>query len=234
MSRGLAIPDAESVTVEQAAKLAAQIERWADATDDIAELQDARAKVEAIELYMRRRHEGAASEIGRAARKLGLRVGQLLGPPPGRGNINEESHAWDSVPKNDRHRLRKIAAHAHEPAVADAIERGTSQAEVLRATQQATADAKRNAIEAELAEGKAEAKRINERFADRVGDPVENRDASRQRGELSRLCNDLAALPAARAFIKRHRKYLTEEHIERARQARQWLDALITQWEAQP
>jgi len=63
-------------------------------------------------------------------------------------------------------------------------------------------------------------------------DPVENADQVRQRGEFSRLCRDLAALPHPAQFIARHDGMLRPDHIEPARAALAWLTEFVTEWEA--
>lgn len=63
-------------------------------------------------------------------------------------------------------------------------------------------------------------------------DPVENADQVRQRGEFTRLCRDLAALPAPAHFIARHDRMLRPDHIEPARAALVWLTEFFTEWEA--
>jgi len=63
-------------------------------------------------------------------------------------------------------------------------------------------------------------------------DPVENADQVRQRGEFSRLCRDLAALPRPAQFIARHDGMLRPDHIEPARAALAWLTEFVTEWEA--
>lgn len=156
--RSLVIPEASKVDVARVADLARQIESWADTTEDRDALEDARAKVAAIETYLRRKHEGAAAEIARAARKLDFRVARLL-PPASETNgrkpsdLSHASERYDAkraqnavgsagiprkdsfggIPKDDRYRLRKMDAHRDEPAVVEAVERGASQREVLRA-----------------------------------------------------------------------------------------------------
>ncbi len=65
-------------------------------------------------------------------------------------------------------------------------------------------------------------------------DPVENADQVRQRGELTRLCRDLAALPPPAQLIARHDGKLRDDHIEPARAALAWLTAFFAEWEAQP
>lgn len=221
-----ALPDAKSITPERARAYAVAIEMWAKDADDIAAVKDTQAKVSALETYLRRRNKGAAVEMARAARKLEVRVGVLLGEAERGGDRKSESfksHASDLIPKNDRYRLRQMADHAHDPAVIAAIERGASRAQVLRATRAAEE-------EAVMAEAKEEAEQINKRFASRVGDRQENADASRQRGEFSRLCRDIAALPTPGDFIDRHRRYLTDEDADEAQAAHAWLDDFLKQW----
>jgi hypothetical protein len=63
-------------------------------------------------------------------------------------------------------------------------------------------------------------------------DPVENADQVRQRGEFTRLCRDLAALPAPAQVIARHEGKLRSDHIEPARAALAWLTEFFVEWEA--
>ncbi len=63
-------------------------------------------------------------------------------------------------------------------------------------------------------------------------DPVENADQVRQRGEFTRLCRDLAALPPPAQFIARHDGKLRPDHFEPARAALAWLTEFIREWEA--
>jgi hypothetical protein len=140
MSALPSIPAPSAISVEQVTALAAAIEVWAETVDDVDALEAARAQVAAIETYLRRRHDAAAAEIARANRKLEVRVGQLLGEARNGGDRRSTDFSsldseLKSVPKDDRYRLRQIAAHADEPAVAEAIERGASRAEVLRTIQ---------------------------------------------------------------------------------------------------
>jgi hypothetical protein len=65
-------------------------------------------------------------------------------------------------------------------------------------------------------------------------DPVENADQVRQRGEFTRLCTDLAALPPPAQLIARHNGKLRADHIEPARAALAWLTEFFAEWEARP
>jgi hypothetical protein len=145
VSTALAIPDASSVSVEQASQVAAQIEAWCSTVDDVAQLEDARAKVAAIETYLRRTHASAAVEIARADRKLEVRIGSLLAPPAHGGDRHSDSfksgHGHEaSVPRQRATEFRKMAEAADVPEVAAAIDAGASRSEVLR--QAAVAEAK--------------------------------------------------------------------------------------------
>ena len=62
-------------------------------------------------------------------------------------------------------------------------------------------------------------------------DPVENADQVRQRGEFTRLCTDLAALPPPAQFLARHDGKLRPSHLEPARAALAWLTAFVAELE---
>lgn len=218
-----AIPDARGVTVEQATALAAQIETWAATTEDVAALEDAQAKVAAIEQYLRRRHEAAATEMAKATRRLELRIGVLLGPPiaahrPPAGVTPPRGSSGLATQRESQ--FRRMAAFAEDPDVARAVESGASRAEVLRAATKAD-------LRAQIEERRDEIDAFNAKFGD--FDEAAAADDVRQLGELRRLCRDLAALPNPAEFVAHHR-FLKEAHITGAEAAYAWLDALITTW----
>ena len=126
----LAIPEPGTVDLDRARDLAASVVAWAEQCDDITELEEARAKVAAIETYLRRRGEAVAAEIATADRKLEVRIGALLGPA--KVGRPETSVATDgSLSQDNRHEFRKMAEHQDVPEVADAINNGASRREVL-------------------------------------------------------------------------------------------------------
>jgi len=55
----------------------------------------------------------------------------------------------------------------------------------------------------------------------------QDEDRIRQRGEFSRLCRDIANLPAAEAFLARQGSFLSARHISQAEQAYAWLDTFL-------
>jgi hypothetical protein len=131
MTALLAIPEPQSVDLERAHNLAQQITEWAGTTESIPELEDARARVAAIEVYIRKRDTQAAAALAAADRRLEVRIGELLGaakPGPPESSLASE----DSLTPNQRNQFRQMAEHQEHPDVADAIENGASRSEVLR------------------------------------------------------------------------------------------------------
>lgn len=129
----LAIPDPATVDLDRARDLAAAVVAWAEECDDLTALEDARAKVAAIETYLRRRGEAVAAEIAAADRRLEVRIGALLGPAPtpGRPSAGAETSAHGHLPRQRASEFRQMAEHQDVPAVADAIGNGASRREVL-------------------------------------------------------------------------------------------------------
>lgn len=129
----LAIPDPASVDLDRARDLASSIVTWAEECDDLTALEDARAKVAAIETYLRRRGEAVAAEIATADRKLEVRIATVMGPHPGHGpgraGVNDSARG--TIPPNRLHEFRQMAEHQDVPEVADAINNGASRREVL-------------------------------------------------------------------------------------------------------
>jgi hypothetical protein len=101
MSALPAIPEPSTLDAEDAAALALRVERWLAATDDLKLVDECRARVAAIEAYLAKRGE-PIGEIQRAARLTEIRIGELLGPAPGRGRAEMNTHAHSFIP-----RLRK-------------------------------------------------------------------------------------------------------------------------------
>lgn len=107
----LAIPDPSAVDLDRARELASAIVVWAEECDDLTALEDARAKVAAIETYLRRRGEAVAAEIATADRRLEVRIGALLGPAPGAGPGRGKTSV---APDLSRHAENVAAAVAAE------------------------------------------------------------------------------------------------------------------------
>ena len=183
----LAIPDPATVDLDRARDLAAAVVAWAEECDDLAALEDARAKVAAIETSLRRRGEAVAAEIATADRKLEMRIAAVHGPAQVGGDRKSpqiKSRASDLIPKQRLHEFRKMLDHEDVPEVADAINNGASRREVLRRIDQ-------HHLDAELAEQDEWAANLP-----KPTDPQGDRHRAAVRGAL------MGAADAARTLAK--------------------------------
>jgi hypothetical protein len=130
----LAIPDPQSMELSQAANLASSIEQWAEETDDVGQLNDARARLAAIETYLGKKNEEARAEIARADRLVEVRIGQLIGPAEVGSHHSVATEGAENLSKHERSDFRRIAENADKPAVKEAIEAGESRRSVLGKT----------------------------------------------------------------------------------------------------
>jgi hypothetical protein len=87
-------------------------------------------------------------------------------------------------------------------------------------------------IKAQRERGRRELQALADEINPPDFDPVESADQVRQRGEFTRLCTDLAALPPPAQFIARHDGMLRSSHFEPARAAHEWLTTFLAEWEA--
>lgn len=148
----LAIPEPSLFPVDKAADFADTVERWTPLQTDPDVVVQAQRELAAIEAYLRKKHEGASTEIARATRRLEIRIGELLGPAQ-HGGDRRESPAQEQVPEGNlppgtaaaatkattpkaRTEFRKMAAAKDEPEVAAAVDAGASRAEVVRRAEQ--------------------------------------------------------------------------------------------------
>lgn len=128
------IPDPTSASVALLQDTCSAVLAWAESCDDIGRVYEAMAKVSAIEEYLSRKGQEAPAQ--EAARWLEVRVGELLGPPPGHGpGRGKVAREQSLIPATDRVRFRKLAAH--RDLVADLVP--TSRNRILKAIKQAEA-----------------------------------------------------------------------------------------------
>lgn len=141
------IPEPEDLDLNRVATFAKTVIDHANQCEDIAELNDIRERIAAIETYLSRRNDKAARALARTDRALEVRIGELLGPAQIGGDRRSDQVGRDQpdpLTKDQRHDFRKMANHQDDPEVADAINSGASRARVLRlidaAQQRAAAD----------------------------------------------------------------------------------------------
>lgn len=216
----LAIPDPATVDLDRARDLAASVVAWAEECDDLAALEDARAKVAAIETYLRRRGEAVAAEIAAADRRLEVRIGSLLGPSAGHGGARQPGpspHA--DLPRQRANEFRRIAEHQDDPAVAAAINNGASRRQVLE----------------EVARIRADRQAIRDLNALAPDDYDHEADVARMERiqPVFRSARTITALGDPEALTADLRDYHAH-HLPDVEAAADWLAAFVAAWKDQP
>lgn len=113
MSASLAIPDAHDVVSPVA--MCESVELRLPYIDDTSALMDGRAKLLAIEKYLAMTSKVGNARIEATARRIEMRVGDVLGDSPHGGDRRSDQvsnvRLDRSMPRNSLHRLRMLAAH---------------------------------------------------------------------------------------------------------------------------
>lgn len=213
----LAIPEPGTVDLDRARDLAASVVAWAEQCDDITELEEARAKVAAIETYLRRRGEAVAAEIAAADRRLEVRIGALLGPttPGARNDLQPSGATEGSLSRHQRSDFRKMAEHADDPDIAKAIDNGASRRQILEQIEQARAD--RQAI------------RDLNALAPEGFDPEADRARAERCQTVFMAARELLELPPPEAVVAElapHHDY----HRPQVEEAAAWLTSFAEAW----
>lgn len=107
MSELPAVPEpGVPIAAERIAAIEREVAETIGLVDDIDEAQEWRARAAALEAYLR--SKGLQAPMLGAQRRVEARIGQLLGPAPGRGRAEVNSHA-DSFSSEDRGNFRLVA-----------------------------------------------------------------------------------------------------------------------------
>lgn len=134
------------------------------------------------------------------------------------------------LPANERQARALVPLKAEPARMADAMQRAGTTPTAAR-----IAEAVKDIVREEITKA---AQRTEDREA--LGELAEsikragldmNPDRVRQRGEFSRLCKDIAALPDPVAFIADHGEHLRDRHGTQAVEAHQWLTNFCDAWE---
>lgn len=129
------IPEPETLDLASVPALAGAIIAEASEVQDIPTLEEMRARTAAITAYLSRKNKDAAKAMNAADLALKVRIGELLGPADHQGQRTDLSPAGDKSPGISRRQVfkfRQMAEYKDVPEVAEAIENGESQNEVLR------------------------------------------------------------------------------------------------------
>jgi hypothetical protein len=133
-------PQAGTVSLAQVDGQCTQIEAWAESCASVPELRDAANKLAAIDEYLSRTSTEGRARVAAAMRRLEVRIGQVLGPPPSpreRGSLGGRPGGIDtaSPPKalprgeelspKDRSQFRSMAEN--EDIVEEAIAESTDE-----------------------------------------------------------------------------------------------------------
>lgn len=110
-----AIPSPTELDVATIGVLGREVLAWAETVDDIAAVKDATARWSAITEYVRRTSREGVAEAEGALRRLEVRVGKMLGPPPtpqesGRRKGSVATEPSGLMP-DARHDFRQLAEH---------------------------------------------------------------------------------------------------------------------------
>lgn len=140
------IPEPETLDLASVPALAGAIIAEAAEVEDIPTLEEMRARTAAITAYLGRKNKDAAKAMNAADLALKIRIGELLGPAEHGGDRKSDQvprGGLDPSPGISRrqvHKFRKMAEHKDVPEVAEAIENGESQNEVMRRIEAAIAN----------------------------------------------------------------------------------------------
>jgi hypothetical protein len=131
----------------------AAVEAWAEQCESIPELRDATNRLAAIDEYLTRTSTEGRGRVAAAMRRLEVRIGQLLGPSPGPGGVNDHNRE-DRNRDVDLHSSTKSdfrAMAANEGLVEDVIAQSTDERPASRrsVTDRIKAAAKSNPLPAD-------------------------------------------------------------------------------------
>lgn len=214
------------LTPEAARKLTDEIK---DAAEDIAEKLQAAydGRAWAALNYMSWR-EYAASEFDMSQR----RAYQLLDM----ARVTRALEAADCtmVQKPNERQSRELLPLADDPDKLAEVWKNTNERKNGKPTARDLRDAVADIVreEAEKHSQRSEDRAANRELAskaERAGLDMDD-ERMRQRGEFSRLCRDLAALPDPHTFIEYQGDFLRERHGDQAIAAHQWLTSFVKIW----
>lgn len=107
------LPSPQALSPADLADYGAQVVAWAEQIDDVAAVRDMSNKWAAITEYVRRTSREGIAEAEAALRRLEVRVGALLGPPPGPGRpaVNGSTIPNTDVERHAANDFRTLAEH---------------------------------------------------------------------------------------------------------------------------
>ena len=215
MSTEIVVIPEQAQSLAQVNTICESVEVWVQTVDSAEMIVDAVGKLAAMSEYLRATSAEGRGRIESAARKCGIRLGEVLPKQPvGRGVNSPDSGEFISSQR--RSEFRKMAANADlVDIIGSTDEDPLTQNKLLEAIKQREDD--RLVEEAIL-------KLTPEDF-----DPVRNRELLRQRGAFSATCKRFAELGDPLQFYNNNEEHLEQRHTDAAIEARDWLNEVIGQ-----
>jgi hypothetical protein len=208
----LAIPE-QAQSLAQVNTICDTVEVWVQTVDSAEVIVDAVGKLAAMSAYLRTTSAEGRGRIESAARKCGIRLGEVTPKEPnGRGVKYPDSGSF--ISPQQRSKFRKMAANADlVDIIGSTDEDPLTQNKLLEAIKQREHD-----------------RLVDQAIRDMTPDdfdPVRNRELLRQRGALSATCKRFAELGDPLQFYNDNEEHLEQRHTDVATAGRDWLNNFL-------
>jgi hypothetical protein len=212
MSTEIVVIPEQAQSLAQVNTICDTVEVWVQTVDSAEMIVDAVGKLAAMSEYLRATSAEGRGRIESAARKCGIRLGEVL--PKEKPGPRVSPDSGEIISSQQRSKFRKMAANADlVDIIGSTDEDPLTQNKLLEAIKQREDD--RLVEEAIL-------KLTPEDF-----DPVRNRELLRQRGALSATCKEILSLGDPLQFYNTNEEHLKDRHTEAATEARDWLNDFL-------
>jgi hypothetical protein len=118
-----AVPRPRHIRLVSLADEMAAVAEWLDHADDIDDVREAQAQLEALDSYIEKRHPDYLDPVRRTARLSDMRIGKLLGPAEHRGNKPVLTHALKQINHERRKEFRRMSDYRDLVIAAGAVSR---------------------------------------------------------------------------------------------------------------
>jgi len=212
MSTEIVVIPEQAQSLAQVNTICETVEVWVQTVDSAEMIVDAVGKLAAMSEYLRATSAEGRGRIESAARKCGIRLGEVLEKQS--TDPTTYCDPQEVVPPYQRSRLRKMAANADlVDIIGSTDEDPLTQNKLLEAIKQREQDLRTDQA-------------IRDMTPDDF-DPVRNRELLRQRGALSATCERFAELGDPLQFYNNNEEHLEQRHTEAATAARDWLNDFL-------
>ena len=213
MSTEIVVIPEQAQSLAQVNTICESVEVWVQTVDSAEMIVDAVGKLAAMSAYLRATSAEGRGRIESAARKCGIRLGEVTPKEPnGRGVKYPDSGSF--ISPQQRSKFRKMAANADlVDIIGSTDEDPLTQNKLLEAIKQREHD-----------------RLVDQAIRDMTPDdfdPVRNRELLRQRGALSATCKRFAELGDPLQFYNDNEEHLEQRHTDVATAGRDWLNNFL-------